>query len=252
MSKLHELLAVEKGLEKTATTALTEGGKTFRDKGQMFVGSERLYVSREEGGEELPVEHQEMVTTVSDKLQYIMGHVSKWLDAVLQKEATNQDARADIIIGDKILAADVPATFLLGLEAKLKQFRELLASVPTLQSGVKWELDPQRGNNIYSMVHPEEKLRTKKTIMHKVLVEPTEHHPAQIEKWTEDVVIGKFVKHVWTGMLSSAEKSELLGRLDTLERAVKKARQRANSVEVKKTRIGSTINDFLLEGKLSS
>ena len=93
-------------------------------------------------------------------------------------------------------------------------------------------------------------MRTKQVIQQKVLYEATPEHPAQIERWQEQSVIGMFSKSVWSGMLSPAEKSELLERLDVFERAVKQARQRANSTELLKKKIGKDIVNYLMKGDL--
>ena len=49
----------------------------------------------------------------------------------------------------------------------------------------------------------------------------------------------------WSGMISSAQKSAILGRMDKLIRATKKARQRANTQEVVKVTISKKLIDFL-------
>lgn len=250
--KLHELLAVEKGLEKTATEAIAEAENTFNKKSAHFMGVIKRYVPFEESLKETESteEHVEMVDTVPSKLSFVFKHIIRWLDAVLQKEATNQEARADIALSDgTVLATDVPATFLLGLETKLKGWRKLIQATPTLSPGTKWVPDPQKGEHVYAAEHNEEKFRTKKVLAHKELVPATKEHPAQIEKWHEDQNVGKYITSKWCGMLSPADKSELLGRLDDLERAVKKARQRANGAKVIKKTIGKTLTDYLLTGE---
>jgi hypothetical protein len=83
---------------------------------------------------------------------------------------------------------------------------------------------------------------------HKVLYDATEEHPAQLETWSEDIPIGKFTETLWSGMLSPAEKSAKLGRIDKLLRAVKKARQRANAVDVVDVTIGKELFNYI-EGK---
>ena len=46
-------------------------------------------------------------------------------------------------------------------------------------------------------------------------------------------------------MISPAEKSAILGRLDKLTRAVKKARQKANTAEVTKVTIGEELFKYI-------
>ncbi len=87
--------------------------------------------------------------------------------------------------------------------------------------------------------------KTKKAIKHKVLYEATPNHPAQIEKWSEDERVGKYTKQMWCGLFSNPQKTAILNRVDKLIRAVKKARQRANRVEVKNTEVMTDILSYL-------
>ena len=245
MSKLHELLAVEGDLEGTAKKILEETQVTFEKKAGHFFGSHKRLEMFDSEAVGAPDEYQELTETVHSKLEYTSEHFVRYLDAVLQKEATNQIAVADLVVDGVTIATNLPATFLLGLESKLKQLRKVYEAMPTLAPGKKWELDPSRGEHIYVTAMPDEKLKTAKTFRHKVLYDATEHHPAQIEKWEETENVGKYVTTVWSGMITPAEKSTLLGRLDKLLREVKKARQRANSTKVLKRTIGKELFAFI-------
>ena len=136
--------------------------------------------------------------------------------------------------------------FLLGLETKIKKWREIFDVIPTLPPGEAVELDPTQGGDVYVTKHDTSRRKTKKEIMHKVLVPPTKEHPAQIEKWNEDVPVGWTHQKSWYGMLSPAEKSDLLGRLDTLARAVKQARQRANCQEVVNEHVADALIEYVM------
>jgi hypothetical protein len=249
-AKLHEVLAVEGELEGVNKSVLDEAKHTFKAKPDHFLGSIKTYSPFDANDQDVMApEYKEMVTTIGDKLAYVFEHVARYLDAVAQKEATNQTARADIVLGDgRVLAKDIPATFLLGLETKIKQWKEVCQEIPTLAPGLSWKKDEARGKGVYVAEHPEETRRTKKTVKSKVLYDATKEHPAQIEKWAEDIPVGKFVTQRWCGMLSPADKSALLARLDELGRAVKQARQRANCAEIVDVKIGKTLFDFLANG----
>lgn len=245
MSKLHELLSVEGDLEGTYKKILDETSQTFTKKVDRFFGAVRTLEWFEEGNPPQPSEYQELTTTVNKRLNYQKDAVIRYFDALLQKERTNQDAKADIIIDGVILAIDVPATFLLGLENRLKRVRETYNRIPTLPPNIKWEKDDNKGADIYSRVHPEEQLKTEKIFKVQVLYEATKEHPAQVEKIPETKNVGVYKKEVWTGLLSSAEKSKRLGKLDSLIRAVKQARQRANMTEVVKNTIGKELFAYI-------
>jgi len=243
--KLHELLAVEADLEGRSRNIMDETRKVFKEKPMLFMGSVRTYSPIIEDGVNYPDEHQALTTTVDEKLKYASQSIVNYYDALLQKEATNQIAVADLVVEGEVIAKSLPATFLLGMETRLRKLREVYEQIPTLSVGIDWKADEGKGEGVFSMVHPEEKLKTQKTTKSKVLYEATPHHPAQIDKWDEVENVGKYIKHVWCGMVTPARKSQLLDRIDTLIRAVKKARQRANSVEVVNVSIGKTLMDFI-------
>jgi len=245
MSKLHELLAVEGDLEGTYRKIIEETTTTFSKKPDHFFGFVRTLEWFTEGMPDHPAEHKAMDTTVVDKLAYQEKHLVRYLDAVLQKEATNQKAVADLIVNGRAIAENVPATFLLGLESKLKHIRSSYQAIPTLPPGVEWTPDDQKGENIFKRVHPEEQYKTKTEIVPQILYEATKEHPAQVEKISETKNVGLFSRNVWSGMLTPAQKSHVLSRIDILVRATKKARQRANATEVEKCHIGKELFDFI-------
>jgi len=249
MAKLHEVLAVESDLEATSRKMVEEAEITFNKKADHFIEAHRrLVMFKEEDKNQETEEHKAMVTTVPQKLDYVSKSLVKYLDAVLQKDCTNQEARADLVVNGVTIAEHVPATFLLGLDSKLKKIREMYLQIPTLSPGVEWKRDDQSGPGVYVVANPEVKFKTAQTVMSKVLYDATDKHPAQIDKWTEQVPVGRYETVTKSGMMSSADKSALLGRIDDLIRATKRARSRANGQEVAKASIGNKIFDFIHNG----
>ena len=247
MTKLHEVLAVEADLEGKAKLVLEESKKVFKEKPALFTGFNRTYHPFVEDGIIYPEENQAMTTTVEERIGYMGKSIASWFDVLAQKECTNQVAKADIEIDGVKIAENVPATLLLGLESRLKLVRESYVNIPTLPMSTEWREDPAKGANVFSMVHSEEVMKTAKTMKSKVLYEATEKHPAQIEKWDETENVGKYTKRAWSGMITSARKSQLLEKIDKLIRAVKTARQRANNVDVVKINIGEKMMKFINE-----
>jgi len=144
------------------------------------------------------------------------------------------------------IAKNVPATFLLGLESKLKTIRNgIYETIPTLQPGVKWERDEATGDGVYKRVHPDEKFRTKKVMKNHIVTEATKEHPAQVTVYNEDEKVARVITDTWCGMISPAQKSAVLGRIDNLIRGVKKARQNANTTEVVKITIGEELFAYI-------
>lgn len=251
MAKLHEVLAVEGGLQTAAKKINEETVRTFGKRDEHFVATTRSVEHFGEEDQKLnTTETKEMVTTVFDKLIYNAGPNVRALDAYLQKEATNQKAVADIVVGDQTIATNVPATVLLGLETKLSELRQVYDAIPTLAPGPTWEqdLEARSAGGVYRAKAPDVTFRTRKTVRPIVMAPATEHHPAQVQAISEDVPVARIVVSHKASMLTSAQKSDLLERLDRLLRAVKRARMRANNTEVEKRQIGKALFDFLHTG----
>ena len=246
-TKLHEIIAVEGDLQNTANKVIEEAVQTFSKKVEHFIEQLSLLRMHDEGRQdENTSDHKAMVTTVGEKLSYVGKHLIKYYDAISRKERTNQEARADLVINGNVLIADMPGTLLLGLESRLRSFRTMCESIPTLQPGIVWEHDESRAGRVYKMSEPRKRFKTEKIKESKVIVQPTKEFPAQVDTWTVDKPCGTITDQIWSGMLSPAEKSDLIGRVDTILRAVKKARQRANEAEVVDLRIGKIIIDYIL------
>lgn len=246
MAKLHEILAVEGDLDAKAKAVMDAAVTNFTSHPDNFVEQSRsLAMFDDDRANENTDELKALVETVGDLLASVRFHAGKFFDTFACKEATNQTARADVVVDGETLLEAIPATVLLGLESKLKAVRAVYAAIPVLQTGVKWELDADRGAGIYRVVDPEVRMRTEKAIQHKILVEATKEHPAQVEKWTQDIPVGRITVSTWSSMLSQADKSQLLARVDALIRAVKKARQRANTAEVVEINVGDALFKFI-------
>ena len=242
MAQLHELLAVEGDLKGEKDKIKEEALNTFEKKSTHFSGGLRtleMFDDARKEEESGGTERQEIVTTVPDKLKYMSGSFIRFWDAKLQKELANQEAKADVTVDGKEFMKSVPVTFLLSMEEELKQLRKVYDKIPTLQPGIEWKKDSQKGEHYWKTAYPIVKHKTEKTIEYKIIVPATKEHPAQVKEWAEDKPVGKYSTENWSGMLSPAEKSVMLGKIDTILRAVKKARQRANNQEVKKINIGS-------------
>lgn len=242
---LHELLAIEGDLDGAHKKILDETRSTFTKKSEHFIGQHRKLEMFAEDGIAYPEESKKMDSTVQQKLDYMMKTEIRYFDAILQKETTNQVAKAHLIIDGVTIAENLPATWLLGMETRLKHLRTAYEAIPTLQPGIDWVLDPTQGANIYKTKLPVEKLKTETVVEPVVLYAATKEHPAQVKEASKTLTVGKYSQTTWSGMISPAEKSALLGRIDKLIRATKQARQRANTTEVTVRTIGAALFDYI-------
>lgn len=250
MSKLHEILAVEQSLESSSKMLTKEAMKNL-GKEHLFKGHVKSHqVFREDeshlkqSDEVVPVD-----STAMEILDYIIKPVSKYWDCVLQKECTNQSATATLTIGTTDFN-DLPATFLLGLESKLKSLREVYNNIPTLTPAMTWiPNESAEKPGIFITATPEERFQTRNENDFITVSEATDHHPAQIREVSKTVNVGKFLVTYHSGMMKPVDKAAILERLDTLIQETKKARMRANNVEVVKANIGESIFKYLHTGQ---
>ena len=227
---MHEVLAVFPAVKGAATKIAAETAKVFQGKHEHFEALHRAYEPFKEGEEHAePDEVAEMATTVGEKLSHLAEIFGPAIDAGFQIDTTNMVATGTIEV-DGLKLEGVPATFLMQLDKRLNELRGVYQAIPTLDPKFQWGDAADRGAGVFK-ANDEVRYRTEKQFVHKVVVEPTENHPAQIDKWAEDKRIGKYVTQRWSGRISVRQKYEVLKRIDTLQKAVKRALSEANSIE---------------------
>lgn len=242
MGQLHEVLAVLPSCKSTAQKAAGATMQMFKTKKEHFAGLLKTYEPVAEDGETLPAESSPLVMTVGERLRVFAQRYAPWLDAELQISATNQRACADLDVEGFNLPG-VPATFLLQLDKRLSDLRGIYDEIPTLDPKHEWTTST-RGHGV-SDANPEERNRSEKRPVHRIVAQATKEHPAQIAAWNEDKLIGKWTTQRWSGAISPKEKYELLARIDTLQKAVKRALSAANKQEHETARIGAAVFEYI-------
>jgi len=250
MSKLHEVLAVEKTRNTAATNLLDETSNKFH-KDQFFSGhikTLKMLVDSPENAaiEEAARDEKALPTTVPETLEYVLDFWAQAEDVTFAKNKTNQIANADLIFRGQVLVPNVPVDELLGLETRLQTLRNVMDRIPTLDASKEWSLADNGRKGQYVSVGEEVTSKTEKTMTAVVLYEATEKHPAQIEKVTADKVVGTFKRRLSSGAATSKQKADVIAILDELLVEAKQARQRANSVEVINEKIGHKITDLIM------
>lgn len=244
MAKLNQILAIEKGIKSESYAKVGELDK-LAQKPELFVGHARIYASLDVDGEKLPDDHKRVQLTVDDLWRSASRLMSEHFDVTARKDWSNCSSTADIVVDEKTVVSAVPVTYLLFLEKQLTDLRTMVGRYPVLDTSEEWERDANAG--LYK-TESTRTHRTKKIQKPIVLLQPTEHHPGQAELITEDVIAGYWTQVKHSGALPGPRKRALLERIDKVVRAVKRAREEANSIdEVKAPAVGDAIFDFLTE-----
>lgn len=249
MAKLHELLAIEKNKLTQWTTLYQETLAKF-NKEQMFKGFiKSLKMIKEcpenDALEKSGMETRDVVSTVNETLTYLFEHWAAYEDVQIKKNTTNQKASASLQVGTTLIE-NIPVDELMGLENRLASIRDLFKNIPTLDASRDWQPSSVR-EGVWMTSRPDITTKTEKVITPVVLYEATKEFAAQIDKITRDEVVGTFTTVSFSGAITSLKKSIMLKRIDDLVGEVKKARMRANSVNVIESSIGKILTDYLLE-----
>jgi hypothetical protein len=175
-------------------------------------------------------------------LRQTAATLTRLFDVTATKDWANCVAKADVKVDGTTLLEGVPATYLLFLEKQLTDLHTFVSKLPTLDASESWSFD--QAANCWA-TEPVQTTKTKKIPRNHVKAEATEKHPAQVEVYYEDVVVGHWKTVKFSGALPATRIRELLDRVDKLQQAVKYAREEANNSEVTDQRVGDRVFGYL-------
>jgi hypothetical protein len=244
--KLHEVVAIRKGVKSRTYGELTELHKE-NQKPALFNGLTKEFKPKDADGETFPDESQRVQRVAEDILRKASKLRTEALDIEATQEYGNLQARADVVIDGRVILQDMPATLLIHLEKELSDLRAFVAEMPTLDEAKSWAKDAN--SSLYrsdtAVTHKTKKV-SRPIVKYDAVIKDGQALPAQTEMITEDVVIGHWHTTYLSGGLPVPRKEELLERIDRLRDAVKRARARANDTEVTRREIGGAVFSFLL------
>ena len=243
MPRLNQIVAVEKGVKSSSYKRVTELHKAVQ-KSTLLDGRSRTYRPKDDEGDQVPPENQHVQVRVDDVLKDLRTSLSELFDTVATKDWGNCTARADVKVDERVIMPDVPVTYLLFLEKQLSDLKTFIEKLPVLDPSERWAFD--EATNTYA-TEPSDTTRTKKIPRNHVKAEATKEHPAQVEVYMEDVVIGYWRTIRYSGALPQSRVSELAERVEKLQKAVKFAREEANALEVERKHVAEAFFDYLLE-----
>ncbi len=241
--KLNQVIAIEKGTKSRSLQDLTEAHHTLQ-KPALQAGISRTYRPKDEEGEQFPPESTRVQIKAEDVIRKTSEVLTKLFDVVATKDWANCSAKADVIVDGNVLLSQIPATYLLFLEKQLVDLHTFIKKLPILDASEAWTFDPSAD---YWATEPMQTTKTKKIPRNHVKAEATEKHPAQVEVYYEDVVVGTWRTTKFSGALPASRVNELLNRVEKLQEAVKFAREEANNMEVTEQKMGAKVFHYLFD-----
>lgn len=241
MTKLNQIIAVEKGVKSGAARELAES-RALLQKPALLAGIARTYQPKDEEGEQLPPESTRVQVTSEEVLRRTAAALTRLFDVTATKDWANCAATADVTVDGETLLADVPVSYLLFLEKQLAELQQFVKALPVLDAAEAWSFDDSTDTWRTDAVRT---IRTRKVPRNHVKAEATEKHPAQVEVYYEDVPVGYWTTVKFSGALPARRVNELVQRVEKLREAVQFAREEANGTEVADRRTGDAVFRYL-------
>ena len=246
MARLNQIIAIANTKKTKVATALSAINSVL-SRADLFSGLDRKYQSLDDEGEKLPPETKIIQKTASEVIVAAKSELTELLDVIATQEFANCDAKADIVVDGVTVARQVPVSYMLFLEKQVDVVKGIVQKIPVLTQDVKWNRSVS-DNNIF-VTDPVTTNRTKKVPKSFTKSPATEYHPAQVEMFTEDVIVGTWSKIDTSSAIPASERDAMLKKIESLREAVKMAREEANSITVTDQKIGKSVLDFVFGNK---
>lgn len=244
MTKLSQIVAVEPTVKSQADKELTSLYHALQ-KSELLNGISRSYRKINDEDPDLPSEKKLPQIKISEVLSSVSEQWTRMIDVTATKDWANTSAKADVKIDGRTIIPQAPVSFLLWMEKQLTDLRTVLGKIQTLDPTVQWEYDPNIGAYKSETATT---TRAQKIKRNHVLAAATDKHPAQVQVFEEDKIVGYWDTVKFSGALPADQLKLLLERVTDLQLAVKTAREEANTMEIEQQKVGKGIFDFLLSG----
>lgn len=240
-TQLAQIVAIAGGVKTRCEQELTKAYHLIQ-KPAPFMGLTRTYRPRDDEGETLPPESKLVTARVSDLILSVTAAMNRSLDVVATQEWANTGARADLVVDGVVLISQVPVTYLMWLEKQIIQLRTFIGRLPTLDVSENWHWDEDAKAWATEAV---ETTRQKKIPRNHQVSPATDRHPAQVQVYHEDVVVGYWRIIAFSGAIPASRVFELGERVEKLLDAVRFAREKANETPVTDIPAGEPILAYL-------
>jgi hypothetical protein len=249
MAKLNEIIGAEEHKKSAINILLQDTAKSF-SKPERYVGyTERFEpkaVDENGNSESVDVTDKEVEATVKTELLFLADQIGDIFNITLSKEETNAsgNAKANLIIDGEDYGSYSAISFL-ALGKMLVRLREIYDKIPLRDTAKRWEQIQSNERSERWQSNTESKDKLKKMLRFQQFNDLTGKHDFKIEKWTDDVPIGKVHRTYFSGATDVHTKAMLLQRIDKIIVAVDNARIRANQCEAVQVKLMDRLFDYL-------
>lgn len=251
MAKLHQVIAIERGVASESESELAKVRKVIAVGGEQdpLTGSERTYEPVAEDGEQFPPTSRRVQVTVPDLLEVAKNALARLFDVKYTREYANTFARADIVVDGETLLTDVPAGYLLFLETQVAALVSgLIDKLPQLNPAVEWSDDPALPRGVRRAAprktHRAERVRQVHVLSPNQVIDG-KPFAGNFQPYETEKIIGYWTEVRTSGQLPAREVQEMHRRGMKLLEAVRFAREQANTTDVEDKHAGEVMLGYV-------
>ncbi len=162
MTKLNQIIAVEKGVKSKSLQDITAAHHKVQ-KPALLAGISRTYQPKDEEGEQLPPESARVQFKAEEALREMSASLTRLFDVTATKDWANCSARADVTVDGRTVVAEVPVSYLLFLEKQLTDLHTFVKNFPSWTPPSPGRSTPRRTGGRRSRSAPSERRRSRVT-----------------------------------------------------------------------------------------
>lgn len=249
---LHQIIAVQRGIEADAKTRLDETQRVLAVGGDQnpLTGLDRTHSPKTDQDQQQPPQRRAVQLTTAGLVTRYADAATRLLDVQYTRETGNTEAACRVEIGGQEILPAAPAGYLLFLETQITALiNGLIARLQALDPAEEWHQDPADPPGVYRSA-ARKTLSTTKRLTATVGYDATPDHPAQIQWRDTDEVTGEWTWVKYSGQLPTSEIYAIRDRANRLLAAVRTAREEANRIEVRDMHAGREILGYIFGGLL--
>lgn len=243
--KLKLVLALTQDAAARYAAIIKDYSKFFTNQQGAFLGMKNTYQPNDAMIDDPSKRgYTKVISTVPEKLEYLIGNTSDFIQNVLTKERTNGlgVAKAELIVGDDSWG-EFTSNELLALKSILEkpEFTQMIQSIPVRTETDIW--NPGKAEEYLERAIFEKPLVTqvnKTTVKEQYILEdknidrlkPGSDYKPQIATKDTVVELGTQTRQEFSGQWTHLQRAKALEKLTVLRKAVVTALEHANDVDV--------------------
>lgn len=264
--KLNTVLGKTEHLSGPFKSSIKDYIQFFKDKQSAFKGEKKTYEPRS-NTVDIPSErgNKLVVTTVTEKLNWLKEINQEYIDLLFSQEATNASgaAKAKLVV-DEIEFGEFSSLELLRLKSLIEngELQQMYENIPVRNDDEEWNSCTEEMYQGREIFENKKQAGTKKSIVKEsyIMIDPnikdlkdSSSYKAPVGTKDSILELGDYTYQKFTGEISHRERAEILRRRSKLLSSIIEALKISNETEIKKSNMtADKLFGYLHTGKIAN